>query len=391
MGTVYPVVDARTGYKCYRWRISWDGTTYGPYSVGVRRGSTERKQEENDRAAKAKAETALRKFRARLEAGERPSREAERRTVGEQVAFFLKEAERRGRSASTKRTYASMYEHHVKDWPIAQVRLSKFTDDTLRDHEHALKDAERSDSTIRYVDTLLRAALRLRVGGKRLVDADVLDAVDKPAVGERREGKPFTEAQVGLFFQHAEGDWREFYLTMYLGALRWGEDAALGWEDVDEVAGGITIRRHADNITRRILPSTKGGKDRWVPMPAGWCQLIAERRRRMGSPTGLVFPAADAGPLPYRDCVREFKAILSRAKLPDDRRQHDLRHSWNSHARRAKIDPRTRADMLGHASPSELTDGTYSQVDDELGRAATEAVAARAGLFGVQVQAAASA
>lgn len=381
-GTVYAVIDKRTGYKSYRWKITWNGTTYGPYSVGVRHGSTERKQEENDRAALAKAKSALTKLRSRLENGEKPNREAERRTVGQQVEAFLKEADRLGRSDSTRRTYASMWKLHVKEWPIAQVRLSKFTDETLREHEHALKQAERSESTVAYVDMMLRAALRMRVGGKRLVDQDMLESVEKPAVRERREGKPFTEAQTALFFQHVTAEpWRLFFLTMYFGALRWGECAAIGWEDVNESAGGILIRRKVEKDSGRIEDTTKGKRSRWVPMPASWCALVAARREELGYPTGLLLPAESGAPLPYQECLKRFRKVLAEAELPLDRRQHDLRHSWNSHARRAGVDPRTRADVLGHSSTAQLTDGTYSHVDDELGRAAAEKVAARVRLF----------
>ena len=65
-------------------------------------------------------------------------------------------------------------------------------------------------------------------------------------------------------------------------------------------------------------------------------------------------------PLEPRNVTRQFKALLTAAKLPD-MRLHDLRHSCATLLLAQGVNPRVVMETLGHSQVS-LTLNTYSHV-----------------------------
>ena len=65
-------------------------------------------------------------------------------------------------------------------------------------------------------------------------------------------------------------------------------------------------------------------------------------------------------PLEPRNVTRQFKALLTTAKLPD-MRLHDLRHSCATLMLAQGVSPRVVMETLGHSQVS-LTLNTYSHV-----------------------------
>ena len=73
-------------------------------------------------------------------------------------------------------------------------------------------------------------------------------------------------------------------------------------------------------------------------------------------------------PLEPRNVTRQFKALLTAAKLPD-MRLHDLRHSCATLLLAQGVNPRVVMETLGHSQVS-LTLNTYSHVLPALQREA---------------------
>jgi integrase len=76
--------------------------------------------------------------------------------------------------------------------------------------------------------------------------------------------------------------------------------------------------------------------------------------------TGFVFTSSIGTALEPRNVTRQFKALLTTAKLPNIR-LHDLRHSCASLLLAQGVNPRTIMETLGHSQIS-LTLNTYSHV-----------------------------
>ena len=85
---------------------------------------------------------------------------------------------------------------------------------------------------------------------------------------------------------------------------------------------------------------------------------------------GLVFAGAIGPPRDTRNVVRNFKATLMRAGLPDMRWHHFL-HTCASLLLDQGVSPRTVMKVLGHSQIS-LTMNTYSHVVPELKREAAD-------------------
>ena len=75
---------------------------------------------------------------------------------------------------------------------------------------------------------------------------------------------------------------------------------------------------------------------------------------------GFVLTSSIGTPLEPRNVTRQFKALLSAAKLPD-MRLHDLRHSCATLLLVQGVIPRVVMETLGHSQVS-LTLNTYSHV-----------------------------
>jgi integrase len=75
---------------------------------------------------------------------------------------------------------------------------------------------------------------------------------------------------------------------------------------------------------------------------------------------GFVLTSEVGTPLEPRNVTRQFKALLTAAKLPD-MRLHDLRHSCATLLLAQGVNPRVVMETLGHSQVS-LTLNTYSHV-----------------------------
>src|SRR5262249_51746505 len=75
---------------------------------------------------------------------------------------------------------------------------------------------------------------------------------------------------------------------------------------------------------------------------------------------GFVFASSIGSPLDPRNVTRQFKALLTLAKLPNIR-LHDLRHSCATLLLAQGVNPRVVMETLGHSQVS-LTLNTYTHV-----------------------------
>jgi integrase len=156
--------------------------------------------------------------------------------------------------------------------------------------------------------------------------ANQLSRVAKFTIGERdflfwklSEVRKF----LGYFLEHPSPP-RIFWPTvlgLYTG-LRRGEIQALRWEDINERAGLITIKRSYCRVSKKFKEETKSKKIRYVPICSALEGFL--RRLQQMSDSELVTPFFNS------DCFRkEFIRMCHEAKVPVIR-FHDLRHTFAS-------------------------------------------------------------
>jgi integrase len=97
------------------------------------------------------------------------------------------------------------------------------------------------------------------------------------------------------FLRAAAPEWKAFLVTALKTGLRVGELLALGWEDVDVVAGRLVVRR---TLWRSQEGSPKGGRTREVPLstrPWRPSRRTATSRVRTSSASPTAGASAAAG------------------------------------------------------------------------------------------------
>jgi integrase len=285
--------------------------------------------------------------------------------------------------ATTLKSYASLIEHHVKP-SIGRVTLEQLLPAHVEQLMRDARGAGLSPRTVQYIRGVVRSALKaaLRQG---LVSRNVAELVDGPMV-ERHEFAPFSPAQARQLLAAAQGDRLAALYTVAVSlGLRKGEAIGLRWCDVDLDGGQIHVRHQllrepGGGVT--LIPLKTSRSRRTLALPAVVAEDLRAHRQRQRedrleigprwkgpephSPGAYVFSTTIGTPLDPRGVVRQYKALLAKAGLPD-RRFHDLRHSCASLLLARGVSLRSIQEVLGHSSYT-LTANTYAHVLPELQR-----------------------
>jgi integrase len=246
-----------------------------------------------------------------------------------------------------------------------------------------LKGLGLSPRSVRYVHTILSAALSAAVKDRRLARNPAADA--KPPTA--REAKApemhcWTAAQLAAFLRWSGEHSRHHTLWTVLAAtgLRRGEALALRWRDVNLETGAISVRRSAGIVRNKgeapvlVEGDPKSGKPRVVDLDAGTvAELRAQRKARGGvhlnhiRDDALVFADHEGRPLSPEGVTRRFRMDLALCRkalgdgAPPAIRLHDLRHTHATALLLAKVPVHVVSQRLGHASAT-ITLQVYAHV-----------------------------
>ena len=184
-----------------------------------------------------------------------------------------------------------------------------------------------SPRTVRYIHTILSAALGAAVKTRRLARNPAADTSPPTAKQAKApEMHPWTAGQLAAFLgwarEHAPAGFPLWHVLAFTG-MRRGEALALRWRDVDLDAATVRIRRSAGMIRNAgegagvVEGDTKSGKPRLVDLDA------ADRGRAAGAQARARRPGAAAGPR-RRPRVRRHRgrSPQPRARLPPVRPRH---------------------------------------------------------------------
>ncbi len=142
--------------------------------------------------------------------------------------------------------------------------------------------------------------------------------------------------------------------TLAFTGLRFGEASALRWDDIDEAAGLIRIRRAQ---WRGRVSTTKTGKTRSVPLVAELAVVLREHRERLvareapGLEEGWVFPSS-VGKLHPKEVLRvPLRRALKQAGINRHFAMHGFRRTFNNLSRQVAGEIVTRS-ITGHVTQS---------------------------------------
>ena len=140
-------------------------------------------------------------------------------------------------------------------------------------------------------------------------------------------------------------------LSLYTG-LRLGEVCGLLWEDFDDQAGLLTVRRTIQRIsdnrgsTRLISGTPKTASSlRKIPLPAFLWEILSAQKGPGNIPV-ISDNEKFTEPATLR---RNFKQILKICRISEIR-YHDLRHTFATNCVQKQFDVKTLSEILGHAN-----------------------------------------
>ncbi|HUQ33630.1 MAG TPA: site-specific integrase [Pyrinomonadaceae bacterium] len=242
-----------------------------------------------------------------------------------------------------------------------------------------------SARTVRYLHAVLSSALKQAVRWGML-SRNPAELVNLPRQ-VRKEMQAFSPKEATAFLNAAAKDrWGVLFVFALATGMRPEEYLGLQWKDLDLDKGVVTVRRAI------IWRATGGGwhfgepktvrSRRSIPLPASTLRSLKEHRRIQAEERlkagaayqqhDLVFATSEGSPLMPRNLKRRhFRPILKAAKLPDDFRLYDLRHSCATLLLAAGENPKVVSERLGHASIT-LTLDVYSHVLPTMQQAAAE-------------------
>jgi len=141
----------------------------------------------------------------------------------------------------------------------------------------------------------------------------------------------------------AEGEWRTMILVALRTGMRHGELIGLRWQDVDLVAGRLTVRQ---NVVSGHIGTPKSGKPREIPL-GNEVKAALKAHRHLRGP--LVFCDVDGKMLRTATTRHPLWRACKRAGLREIG-WHCLRHSFASHLVMRGATMTAVQELLGHAT-----------------------------------------
>src|SRR5882672_10897684 len=345
----------------------------------------------------------------------------ERQTIGEFLKRWLQDVVRPRVRPRTFVGYEAAIDHHISPH-LGRLRLAKLTPQQLQAWMATLETNGVSAGRRRYARVVLRTALNTAIRW-RLITMNAATLIDAPRMTSR-EIRPLNPDEARALLDACQEHPLDAFVTVALGCgLRLGEALGLQWSDVDLDAGTLQVRRAVQRfggesrpgarcwperrrlraalkaitatpeaseararLTRELLAvrsafakvktsvqivELKSARSRrTIALPAVAITALRSHRTRQlearlaagghWHDRGFVLTSAIGTPLEPRNATRQFKALLTAAKLPD-MCLHDLRHSCATLLLAQGVNPRVVIETLGHSQVS-LTLNTYSHV-----------------------------
>ncbi len=272
---------------------------------------------------------------------------------------------------------------------------------SLHRRAHQPKPAKKSDPglsnrTVRYIHTIIHAALRDALRWNR-VARNVADAATPPPQSSTKRGRPnvWTAEQLGLFLDFvSDSPYLPAWLYLATSGSRRGEVLGLKWDDVDLDAATAIMSRQITMVDHRMvikeLPKTKAGH--MILLDTGTVEMLrnhrehqAEDKRLLGAgyhDDGWIFCRPDGTPHHPERFSRQFrrKQETYNKANPDEPlpglKLHGLRHTWATLALEEGIDIHIVSDRLDHSS-THITREIYTHVTRPMQSDAADRVAAR--------------
>ena len=364
-----------------------DGLWEGRFTFGHDPGTG--KQIQKSVYGKTQAEVRKKLQQATVDVDEGVYIEPIKMTFGNWCDIWLKEYTV-GVKQSTESVYAQLIRARIKP-ALGSVKLSELNALQIQTFYNVLQrgtaeERPLSPKTIKNVHCVVHKALE---------QARILSYVrSNPASGcilpraEKPEIKPLDDIELSTFLKAIKGSQFEVLFTVDLfTGMRQSELIGLTWDCINFERGTIFVNKQLVRERKKnssfFFSSLKNDKTRSITPASSVMQILKKHKitqAKMKLAAGndwndggfkdLVFTNELGGHLTHNTVARNFKRILNKAGI-DDRRFHDLRHSYAVAALRCGDDIKTVQENLGHHTAAFTLD-QYGHVTEAMKRESSQ-------------------
>ena len=255
--------------------------------------------------------------------------------------YYLPLQERKGKKSINREL--GIFNNHLKPI-IGKMTFQEIKPFHLEQIKYNANKGGLSPRSANYhLDVIRQAWNQAIIDGKTDLPHPVAK-VKKNKIDNRRERYLTMDEEKQLLSLLNERSQKEYELTVMsldTGA-RWGELAALRWENVDLAAGRI------------LFADTKSGRNRTAFLTTR-AKDILSRRHQETRTSNYVFPTIDGRKMVYQSDVfsKAVQNLGLNQEITDRRRKvtfHTLRHTFASRLVMAEVDLYTIKELLGHQS-----------------------------------------
>jgi len=289
----------------------------------------------------------------------------EKITLSTYMEQWLEESVRPRVRPYTFQSYRQNVRLHVNP-ELGHIRLDSLTAPMIQAYMNK-KLTVLSSRTVQYHHAIIRSALGQAVKWD-MIPRNVAKLVSPPRV-KKANISPLNPVEAKGLLQAVHGDRLSALYTVALAVgLRQGEILGLRWQDINLLAGTLTVvvtLQKIDGLT--ALSEPKSDKSyRTVKLP-DICvdalqahRLTQDSQRTLMGPAwqnewDLVFTKEDGSPLSRHAVTKRFQRIFQNAGIKK-RRFHDLRHTCATLLLAQGVPLRLVQEVLGHALFSTTAD-----------------------------------
>jgi integrase len=313
--------------------------------------------------------------------------------LGDVFKIWLYEIVKSTVKPSTYERYEGIYRLYVKPAPFFSIKLKDLRGLDIQRYYTSLVDAGKTASVIKNLHKLLKSFLNYCVDEGYIIKnyctgkSITIPENNYVADDEDEDEGPisaFTLDEQRKFIEAVKKHRNKTLFLLDLGTgLRLGEVIGLKWSDIDLKNNTLSVKRTIKGVTlingekRKYslieqLPKTKKSI-RTVPIPSNLIPLLNEQRERQAkeraaafdlySDSNYVFSTVTGHVIDPRNLRRSFQRVLKHVGL-DQKRFHDLRHTYATRLFEKGVSLKTVQDLLGHSNIS-ITANIYTHVMPE--------------------------
>jgi site-specific recombinase XerD len=281
---------------------------------------------------------------------------AVRRQTRSLLGEFLDALALEGRSPHSVRSYRRDLEPLL---PALPARLDQVHPADLREHFRAQQQAGRAPSSINHAIAAARSFFNFLVDN-RLLDSSPAMSLCSIRVGPSLAPKHLTVEEVDRLLAEPQVDTpsgvRDLALLAFLynTGLRVGELRALNRADVQLPADGWG----------QVQLVGKGRRLRWVPINSHARRTLEDYLATREDDNPALFLNRSGQRFSVRGVALLVNRYLRRIGITDRSGPHLLRHTFATHALRARPNLRAVQELLGHSSVTTTQRYTHMDADD---------------------------